>query len=191
MTSEPCQEYLTDRQFLEHMIPHHQVAVDMSRKLIRTTKTPYMSEMCRSIIRIQEYEIWIMEMVLSGQRPPDISVDTPPPFQYPKHEDNIANLPLSCYFPEGTRDETATCDSKFFQPHQKHRKHQKITDRQFLEHMIPHHQVAVNMSQRLLKHTKNPFMIEFCRRIIQSQEYEIWVMKGILKNCQTYQSVLL
>ena len=33
MSSNPCTDVLTDIEYLEHMIPHHQVAVDMSELL--------------------------------------------------------------------------------------------------------------------------------------------------------------
>ena len=28
--ANPCTDKLTDKEYLEHMIPHHQVAIDMS-----------------------------------------------------------------------------------------------------------------------------------------------------------------
>ena len=37
-SQEPCSTNLTDLQYLEHMIPHHQVAVDMSKVLLKNTK---------------------------------------------------------------------------------------------------------------------------------------------------------
>ena len=37
-----CRGTLTDREYLEHMIPHHQVAVDISIILQKITKSPYM-----------------------------------------------------------------------------------------------------------------------------------------------------
>ena len=36
--SDICRGYLTDNEYLEHMIPHHQVAVDMSILLQKKTK---------------------------------------------------------------------------------------------------------------------------------------------------------
>ena len=45
----PCTDYLTDNEFLEHMIPHHQVAVDMSDLLLPITKNPIMKHICRKI----------------------------------------------------------------------------------------------------------------------------------------------
>jgi len=184
-----CDKYLTDQEFLTHMVPHHQVAVIMSKKLMKKSKTPYMLEICRNIIRIQEYEIWIMEMILAGKQSPNVSTNSVP-VKYLPHENNIPGYVLPCYYQEGVRDKNAKCDPGFFDPQHAHHGGE-ITDRNFLEHMIPHHQVAVNMSKRLLKHTQSPFMIEFCRRVINSQEEEIWTMKGILKNYMTYNSSIL
>ena len=57
----------------------------------------------------------------------------------------------------------------------------KLTDIEYLEHMIPHHQVAVDMSKKLLKNTKNDFMIYLAYRIIRSQESEIIMLNDLLK----------
>ena len=56
----PCTDYLSDIEFLEHMIPHHQVAIDMSVLLQPITKSPLMKEICRKIIWQQKYEISVM-----------------------------------------------------------------------------------------------------------------------------------
>ena len=56
-----------------------------------------------------------------------------------------------------------------------------LTDLQYLEHMIPHHQVAVDMSKVLLKNTKNDFMIYLAYRIIQSQQEEIVLLNDLLR----------
>ena len=46
--------------------------------------------------------------------------------------------------------------------------------------MIPHHQVAIVMSERLLKHTNNTHMIRLCYEIIIAQRGEILQMNYIL-----------
>ena len=46
--------------------------------------------------------------------------------------------------------------------------------------MIPHHQVALDMSYRLLEHTNNTHMIKICYEIITAQRYEILKMNQIL-----------
>ena len=58
LKSNPCIDKLTDIDYLEHMIPHHQVAIDMSKLLIPKTQNPTMLHLCRDIIRKQSYEIW-------------------------------------------------------------------------------------------------------------------------------------
>ena len=58
--------------------------------------------------------------------------------------------------------------------------HMKHTDKSFLNHMIPHHQVAIVMSERLLKHTNNTHMIRICYEIITSQRAEILKMNQLL-----------
>ena len=60
-------------------------------------------------------------------------------------------------------------------------KHMKLTDKIYIEHMIPHHQVAVDMSKVLLKNTKNDFMIYLAYRIIQSQQEEIVLLNDLLR----------
>jgi len=41
----------------------------------------------------------------------------------------------------------------------------KLSDIEYLEHMIPHHQVAIDMSYRLLLHTNNSYLLDFCKKI--------------------------
>ena len=58
----PCTDNLSDVEYLEHMIPHHQVAIDMSELLIPHTSNPVILHLCRDIIRKQKYEIWEMNI---------------------------------------------------------------------------------------------------------------------------------
>ena len=52
----------------------------------------------------------------------------------------------------------------------------------YLDHMIPHHQVAVDMSKKLLKNSTNDFMIFLAYRIIRSQQEEIILLNNMLEN---------
>ena len=80
------------------------------------------------------------------------------------------------------------CDPHFFDPdeHLKHLKHMKLNDKMYIEHMVPHHQVAVDMSKVLLKNTTNDFMIYLAYRIIRSQQAEIILLDNFL-NKSLYQ----
>ncbi len=55
-----CRGYLSDCDYLKHMIPHHQVAVDMSILLQSKTKNPIMQDILRQLIWVQNYEIHLM-----------------------------------------------------------------------------------------------------------------------------------
>ena len=86
------------------------------------------------------------------------------------------------------------CDSNFFDPekHNQHMKHMNLDDAMYIHHMIPHHQVAVDMSKVLLKNSTNDFMIYFANRIIINQQEEIILLNDILnKKNYVYKSDLI
>lgn len=67
--------------------------------------------------------------------------------------------------------------------HKHHNSNNMIkTDKQYIDHMIPHHQVAVDMCKILLKHTKSDFLIYLSYRMIREQESEIILLNDMLKS---------
>lgn len=185
--SNPCIDKLTDIQYLEHMIPHHQVAVDMSDMLIPHTNNPTMLNLCREIKRVQEYEIWEMEKMKKK-----LSDTMSSNNEFIVDKDN-AKTKLDIWDPKMSKSKDGDCNPLFFKPndHSQHMKHMKITDKSYLEHMIPHHQVAIDMSKRLLLHTNNTYLITFCRKLIVDQQGEIYYMNNLLKNKYIHHSPLL
>ena len=183
MSHNPCTDKLSDMEYLKHMIPHHQVAIDMSKMLI--THNPAILHLCRNIIRKQGYEIWEMEMMATGLSDTLFGPETGNPH-------NLLTS-LDFYDPIMSRAEKGGCNPLFFKPndHARHMSHTKITSEKYLKHMIPHHQVAVDMSKRLLLHTKNSYLYTFCHNLIRDQQVEIYNMKHLLKNTYSYKSVLM
>ena len=183
--SNPCTDDLTNLEYLEHMIPHHQVAIDMSELLIPKTKDPKMLILCRNIIRKQGYEIWEMEQM--KQKISDTMFDNT--------EFNPVNdrTKLDIYYPKLSKSKDGSCNPLFFKPndHMKHMDGMEITDKSYLEHMIPHHQVAIDMSRRLLLHTNHSYLLVFCKGLIIEQQGEIFYMNNILNNSYTHYSELL
>jgi len=55
------------------------------------------------------------------------------------------------------------------------------TDRDFVEHMMPHHEGAVAMARIELQYGKDPSLKRMARNIIKSQDEEIVFMKQWLK----------
>ena len=174
--SNPCTDFLTDIEYLEHMIPHHQVAIDMSNLLIPVSYNPEILHLCRNIIRIQKYEIWEMERMKNG-----LSNDL---FTKDKFIKENVKTTLDKFNSKMSKSKDGNCDPLFFKPndHSAHMKNMKINDRSYLEHMIPHHQVAIDMSKRLLLHTNNSYLLQFARNLIIEQQGEIFLMNNLLNN---------
>ena len=185
---EPCSNELSDKEYLLHMIPHHQVAVDISIMLQKQSTDPVMQEILRKLIWTQNYEIKLMEHMIKNQPDNDMSNDNAImnrnyiAFQSDFIEPNVPGI------------SDTYCDPHFFDPeeHMKHLQHMKLGDKMYIEHMIPHHQVAVDMSKKLLKNTKNDFMIHLAYRIIHSQQNEIILLDDLLnKENYKHESELL
>ena len=181
-----CTGYLTDYEYLEHMIPHHQVAVDISIMLQKKTQNPQMQEILRKLIWVQKYEIQLMEDIKHQLPVDDMSVDK---------NMNKKYIPTTGDFikPNTLGLTNTYCDPHFFDPekHMKHMEHMELNDEMYIKHMIPHHQVAVDMSKVLLKNTTNDFMIYLANRIIHSQQDEIVLLNDMLKNKYNYKSNLI
>jgi len=184
-----CSDNLTDKEYLEHMIPHHQVAVDISIMLQKQSKSVKMQDILRKLIWIQNYEITMMKDMLNTL-PDNLSSGI----------NNTSYIKTVSDFIEPNKlGLTNTyCDPHFFDPekHMKHMHHMKLDDIVYIEHMIPHHQVAVDMSKILIKNTKNDMMLFLAYRIIKSQQDEIIMLDDYLESLKTnkdfvYQSELL
>ena len=177
---EPCSNNLTDHEYLEHMIPHHQVAVDISIELQKKTKSPIMQKILRELIWTQKYEIQLMKELL---------YNLPKKVSHKNRMMRDYTITNSDFMKPNKVEVTNTyCDPHFFNPeeHKKHMLKMKLTDEMYIKHMIPHHQVAVDMSKKLLLNTKNDFMINFAYRIIRSQQQEIVLLNDLLKEGNIY-----
>ena len=183
-----CRGYLTDKEYLEHMIPHHQVAVDISILLQKKTKNPEMQDILRKLIWVQNYEIQLMRDMAKGLPENDMSTS---------EINMVRNYTITkgdLIKPNKIGLTKTYCDPHFFDPkkHMEHMKHMKLDDKMYIKHMIPHHQVAIDMSKVLLKNTKNDFMTYLANRIIRSQNAEIILLNDMLsKKRYSYQSKLI
>ena len=173
----PCGQYLNDTDYLLHMIPHHQVAVDISIEMQKKSHNPIMQNILRKLIWTQTREIIIMKSFLK-KLPDNISNNN--------YKSNKRYISSVLDFTKLASDPNAECNPEFFDPglHKKHMSHMKQDEKMYLQHMIPHHQVAVDMSKTLLKHTNNDFMVQFSYGIIRSQQVEINYMNNLLQNLQ-------
>jgi uncharacterized protein (DUF305 family) len=67
-----------------------------------------------------------------------------------------------------------------------------MTDEMYIKHMIPHHQVAIDMSKIILKTTNNNFIIvDFAYKTIHNQQAEIILLHNLLKSKYSFESNIL
>jgi len=176
----PCGKYITDKEFLKHMIPHHQVAVDMSREVLKYSTDPKVIYLARNIIFKQGDEILLMENMLLSYIPNMASKDK-------QHVEKIPNQ-FTVWYPNKSRADDYQCGLHHFSSRvaKEHKLEEGkiLTDEKYMTNMIYHHDVAIEMSNRVMKHSNNPMLLSFANEIIKSQRYEIWLMRGYIKNSQ-------
>jgi uncharacterized protein (DUF305 family) len=177
--SDPCGNYISGRDFLKHMIPHHQVAIDMSKEVLKNSTDFSIIYLARNIIFKQSDEILFMENYLLSNIP-NISKNN--------IKDKEIKIELSnqftTWYPKKSRADNYQCGLHHFSTRvAKHHLNGKIlTNKKYLDHMIYHHDVAIEMSDRLIKHTNNPGLLSFANEIVKAQRYEIWLMKSYLND---------
>jgi uncharacterized protein (DUF305 family) len=141
---------LEDRQFIEEMSPHHQLAVRMAEVAVERAEHPGVKQLARDIIDAQDREI--AEMTSWYER----WYGTTPEIEEPT-EDDMAAMGM-----HGGMDalESAT-----------------PFDKAFLAAMIPHHASAVVMANMLLAEDGRPELRRLARQIIAGQSREIGQMQ--------------
>jgi uncharacterized protein (DUF305 family) len=171
------------------MITHHEVAVYMSEKHLHNTKNPIMFDILRNIIRLQNYEINIMKDT-------KIVKNTNNEFNDEMSNKNI-RMDKSYRYTQGDFTNPNTpylsdtyCDPSFFDMAHSKNLH-SMTDKMYIQHMIPHHQVAVDMSKRILNTTNNDFIIDLAYKIIHSQQLEISKLYNLSKSKYMFESNIL
>lgn len=181
-SSKPCDtitpvlaapdKVLTDTQFLEYMIAHHQVAVNIAKRALQTSQNQYILELARKMVWQQGYEITMMHAMLGR---------LPQPFSRLAVLGHYNTSLLSFY--KGFDMEPVKCyDDMFVGGAADHLP--QITDSDFLAHMIAHHELGLAMSRAQLNRgdvttSQSGFILALVYDIIHDQEQELDRMRGL------------
>ena len=183
-TQNPCNQELTDDEYIDHMITHHEVAVYMSENHLHNTKNPIILDILRNVIRLQNYEINLMKDLNISNNNDEMSnkkIEFENSYRYTVGDFTKPNTPnLSNTF----------CDPSFFKMSHNQKLH-NMTDEMYIQHMIPHHQVAVDMSKKILKTSKNDFIIDLAYKTIHNQQLEITKLYYLSKSKYMFESNIL
>ena len=163
---------LTDTQFLEYMIAHHQVAVTMAKSALKSSQNQYILELARKMVWQQGYEITMMHAMLGR---------LPQPFSRAAVLGHFNTSLLSFY--KGLDVEPVNCyDDMFTGGAADHLP--QMSDRQFLTHMIAHHELGLAMARAQLNRggvqaSQSGFILALLYDIIHDQEQELDRMRGL------------
>lgn len=181
-TNYPCSQELTDDEYIHHMIMHHEVAVYMSEHHLHNTKNPIILDILRNLIRLQKYEINLMKdskIVNTIDDMSDKNIKMDHSYISTQGDFTAPNTPyLSNTF----------CDPGFFKMTHTN---MPMTDEMYIQHMIPHHQVAVDMSKKILNTTHNDFIIDLAYTIIRNQQLEISTLYSLSTSKNMFESNIL
>lgn len=142
-----------DQHFIVQMIPHHEGAIAMANIALERSKRAEILSLAKGIIEAQEKENRDMRSWYQSW------FDSAPP------QGGMGGMHMDGM--EGdTKELESVSDAEF--------------DREFIEQMIPHHEMAVMMAEMLRAATERSEMKQLADNVITSQSREIEMMRGWL-----------
>lgn len=144
-----------DRHFIEQMISHHDGAIAMAKIALERSKRTEILSLAKGIIEAQERENRDMRSWYQSW------------FGSAPSLRNTSMMHMGSM--EGDTEVLKSVSASNF-------------DREFMEQMIPHHEMAIMMAQMLQSGTERNEMKKLADNIITSQSQEIEMMLGWLKS---------
>jgi uncharacterized protein (DUF305 family) len=147
-----------DLQFIDQMIIHHQGAIMSSEHMIADSERPELRQLAENIQKSQAEQI---EQMQAWREEWYGDAEQTSGMMDPAQMHEMMG---------GSMQEMMSEDA---------------TDAMFLRMMIPHHQLAVDMSERALEEAEHPELKELAQKIIDEQSAEIKLMQGYLEEIET------
>ncbi len=151
-----------DRHFIEQMIPHHEGAIAMAELALEKSKRPEILSLANGIIEAQQREIIDMKSWYKEWFGSDVPVTS----QHMMGGSMMSGSTVHMGSMSGDLDVLENALN---------------FDLEFIEQMIPHHEMAVMMAQMLQGSTNRTEMKTLADNIITSQTREIQMMRSWAK----------
>ena len=155
-----------DLQFIDQMIIHHQGAIMSAEHMIAGSERPELRQLSENIQTSQAEQIEQMRAWREEWYP-----DAAPTFEMDPTQMN--EMMGDNQMQEMMGDE-----------HMEEMMGTDVTDAMFLRMMIPHHQLAIDMSEQALNNAEHPELKELAQQIIDEQSAEIELMEGYLERIE-------
>ena len=154
-----------DLQFIDQMTMHHEGAIMSSEHMISDSQRPELRKLAENIEESQSKQIDQMESF---------------------RKEWYSGVKQTSGMPAGMMDEMMDDGhmEKMMGGSMREMMGGDTTDEMFLEMMIPHHQMAVDMSEKALKEAEHPELKDLARKIRNDQSAEIELMKGYLEEIE-------
>jgi uncharacterized protein (DUF305 family) len=154
-----------DLQFIDQMIPHHEGAIMSSEHMISDSQRPELRQLYENIQKSQSEQIeqmqeWRKEWYPDAKQTSDMST-------------GMSGEMMQGMMGGSSMQDMMGADA---------------TDAMFLRMMIPHHQMAVDMSQQALERAEHPELKELAQTISDEQSAEIEQMRGYLEEIDSTSS---
>lgn len=154
-----------DAHFIEQMIPHHEDAITMAKLALERSQHEGIRTLSKNIIDSQSEEIDEMKSWYKKW----YGRELPTGSEVMKQHGMMGNSGMHMGMMGDKTDLEMLQNSVDF-------------DREFLQQMIPHHQMAVMMASMLRGGTQRPEMEKLADDIIAAQTEEIDLMRDMLRN---------
>lgn len=151
----------TGNIFMNYMIPHHEGAVITAQGIILITEDEDLKTLCEGIVSSQVREVKEMQELLSSKRLIDSEAKDFEKLMVKLMDEMMAGMVIP--------------DSQL---------NNEEAESLFLSNMIVHHRGAVKMAEEYLKVGKNSGLLELNKHIVITQNNEIEIMEGLLKDRQ-------
>ena len=155
-----------DLQFIDQMIIHHQGAIMSAEHMIAGSERPELRQLSENIQTSQAEQIEQMRTWREEWYP-----DAAPTFEMDptQMQEMMGDNQMQEMMGDNQMQEMMGTDE---------------TDVMFLRMMIPHHQLAIDMSEQALNNAEHPELKELAQQIIDEQSAEIELMEGYLERIE-------
>jgi uncharacterized protein (DUF305 family) len=161
-------------RFLEGMIDHHQMAIDMANDCLTNTSTDEVREICQNVITAQSAEIatmqdWLLNWygITYAPMPMMQTADPMTGMEGMDHNATITDPPMMMGMMAGL-NRLSGIDYEIA----------------WLESMVDHHDDALHMANRILEWAQHDDLIALANRIITDQTAEIEQMETLLRELE-------
>jgi uncharacterized protein (DUF305 family) len=152
-----------DLQFIDQMIMHHEGAIMSAENMIGDSERPELRELARNIEKSQSEQVEQMQAMRRDWYP---GAERTFGMMDPTLMDEMMGDGAMRQMMGGSMQQVMDGDA---------------TDEMFLEMMIPHHQMAVDMSEQALKEAEHPELKKLAQKIKNEQSAEIKLMQDYLE----------